>query len=212
LRKRAGLTQSDIARRLDMSPAGYQRYENGTSEPSMDSLQVISKLLNVSVEHLITGEKAPFLIAEPSLRYEECGSDLSIVPVYDIQAAAGAGAFNDDQPPVSCLALRNEFIKADLKTTAAALFMVSAVGDSMEPTIRSGDMLLCDRSRKDYRADGIYIVRMSDQLVVKFIQALTGGMLRLTSSNPLYQPVDVQAGDSDFEVLARVIWVCKRIV
>ena len=52
LRKKAGHTQASMAEALDFSVRGYQKYEQGESFPSPETITRIADLLNVSVSDL----------------------------------------------------------------------------------------------------------------------------------------------------------------
>lgn len=52
-RIKAGLTQNELAKKIDVSDITISRYENGRREPSLDTLFDISNALNVSVNKLV---------------------------------------------------------------------------------------------------------------------------------------------------------------
>ena len=53
LRKLYGYTQKDVAARLGITQPSYIRYENGTSEPTLQCLANISAIYDVSVDYLL---------------------------------------------------------------------------------------------------------------------------------------------------------------
>lgn len=55
LRKKNGLTQDELAEALGMSRQAVSRWEMGASRPSMDKLQQLSELYDVSADYLING-------------------------------------------------------------------------------------------------------------------------------------------------------------
>ena len=56
LRRRAGMSQSELAKRLKVSPSAVGMYEQGRREPSADMLLAIARTLNVTVDYLLSGE------------------------------------------------------------------------------------------------------------------------------------------------------------
>lgn len=52
LRVASGMSQKDMAAKLDLSVPSYSNYENGYSEPPMEILQNFCEILNVSVSDL----------------------------------------------------------------------------------------------------------------------------------------------------------------
>ena len=53
LRKREGLSQFDLAEKLQVSRQAISRWEVGTARPSMENLQVLSKLYQVPLDVLL---------------------------------------------------------------------------------------------------------------------------------------------------------------
>ena len=58
LRKRNGLTQLDLAEKLNVSRQAISRWEVGSAVPSTDNLRILSELYNVSVDDILKGEVA----------------------------------------------------------------------------------------------------------------------------------------------------------
>lgn len=52
IRKKEGLTQIEIARKANITPMSYQRYEAGKRVPNTYTSQLIAKILNSTVEDL----------------------------------------------------------------------------------------------------------------------------------------------------------------
>lgn len=74
--------------------------------------------------------------------------------------------------------------------------------------LREGDDLLVDKSRKPFR-DGVYVVRLDDNLLVKRLASQGGGRFSLLSQNLSYPPISVSA--EDFELIGRVVWKSGRL-
>ncbi|MFI3206313.1 MAG: helix-turn-helix domain-containing protein [Clostridia bacterium] len=58
LRENNGLTQEFVAEKLHLTRSAYSYYESGTTEPSMKSILILSKIFNVSPEYLLTQESS----------------------------------------------------------------------------------------------------------------------------------------------------------
>lgn len=56
LRKKQGLTQMELAEKLNVSRQAISRWEVGAAVPSIDNLVVLSKLYCVSVDYLLKDE------------------------------------------------------------------------------------------------------------------------------------------------------------
>ena len=57
-RKTAGLTQADVAARLDVSRQAVSRWESGQSKPSTEKLLALGALYGVSIDGLLNAENA----------------------------------------------------------------------------------------------------------------------------------------------------------
>ena len=62
------------------------------------------------------------------------------------------------------------------------------------------------------RSDGIYLMRSGDALLVKRLQFLPDGEIRVISDNPAYEPFTVHPsdGESDFNIVGRIVWAGRK--
>lgn len=58
LRKRAKLSQEQLAKQLNVSASAIGMYEQGRREPSIGTLVELSQIFGVSLDYLITGSDA----------------------------------------------------------------------------------------------------------------------------------------------------------
>ena len=65
-RKAVGLTQADVAARLNVSRQAVSRWESGQSKPSTEKLLALSNLYGISLDHLLNAEE-PIVKAAPDL-------------------------------------------------------------------------------------------------------------------------------------------------
>lgn len=89
----------------------------------------------------------------------------------------------------------------------ADLSAIRVEGDSMEPTLRSGDEIFVDRNKRS--GEGIHVVRIGDALHVKQVQASAPGRIALISANDSYAPIDLAR--DEVEVIGRVVWKGGRV-
>lgn len=55
-RREAGLSQAELARRLQISASAMGMYEQGRREPSMEILVALARELGVTTDYLLTGQ------------------------------------------------------------------------------------------------------------------------------------------------------------
>lgn len=58
VRKRSGMTQADLAEKLDVSRQAVSRWELGTAKPDFENLIAISDLFGVPIDYLLKGNDA----------------------------------------------------------------------------------------------------------------------------------------------------------
>ncbi|OBX07819.1 hypothetical protein QV08_06685 [Gallibacterium salpingitidis] len=135
-------------------------------------------------------------------------STFELIPYFSIKASAGYGAFTEGSAkPTRYLAFTKEWI-ARKGLHKKDLVMISATGDSMEPSIYNGDVLLVDTSNKDARDGSIYVIRIDDQLWVKRIQGLIGGIRLISDNKAIYSAIDVSfAQNQNVEIIGQVVHV-----
>jgi len=56
LRRSAGMSQADLAKRLQVSPSAIGMYEQGRREPAADLLIAMARVFSVSTDYLLTGK------------------------------------------------------------------------------------------------------------------------------------------------------------
>lgn len=184
------------------------RYINGVSQPALQPIAKLCDAAGVGLEWLVTGEGEPTAQATAPTSTDEDGADsfadrYALVPLYDVRVSAGHGAFADSEKVLTQLAFTRYWLHK-LGLHAAHLAAVRVDGDSMEPTIRSGDVLLLDRAQTHPRDGAIYVMRRDDWLVAKRVQLLAGGRVRVISDNPAYPPEEV--APEQLDLLGRVVW------
>ena len=58
-RKRSGMTQQDVADKLSMERSSYARYETGTREPDMATLEALVKVFDTNISYLTGHSESP---------------------------------------------------------------------------------------------------------------------------------------------------------
>lgn len=99
--------------------------------------------------------------------------------------------------------LNRELIKHPLAT-----FYLWVTGDSMEPVICAGGLLIVDRMAQT-RDDDIVIARIGAEFCIKKLRIEQDGRVWLLSENKAYQPIEIME-EMDFEVWGRVMWSLER--
>lgn len=186
----------------------------GGQAPNVIQLVRIAEACGVSVDWLATGR----LPVHPLERLEPlqdtspvvaagCMEGYVLVPRYDVRASAGGGSVVHSEQVVDHLAFKADWVRNRLGVNPAHLLLLEAVGDSMEPTISDGDLLLVSTYEPRIRDNAIYALNVSGDLMVKRVQKKLDGTLVVSSDNPRYSAEEVEARNSDLlRVIGQVLW------
>ena len=63
LRRKMGMTQLDLARRLEISDKAISKWETGQGYPDITIFPTLSEIFGVSIDYLMLGEKKGIAIA-----------------------------------------------------------------------------------------------------------------------------------------------------
>jgi phage repressor protein C with HTH and peptisase S24 domain len=137
--------------------------------------------------------------------------EFAMIPRLDVQASAGGGRLALSEDPLEYLAFQADWLRSRGINPASARIL-TARGDSMEETIRDGDVLLIDTSIDRIRDNAIYIVVYGEMVLVKRVHGRLNGSLQLISDNPRYPPEEVTPGEVDqLNIAGRVMWFGRTI-
>ena len=137
--------------------------------------------------------------------------ELISVPVLDVQASAGHGAFADSERPRARMRFDPSWLRG-LKLDPAQLSVIQVMGDSMAPTLNDGDDILVNLNDGPAGLrDGIYVLRLDGALNVKrLIVDRARGRVSVKSDNPAYTSWPT-LGPSRLDVIGRVVWAGRRL-
>ena len=133
-----------------------------------------------------------------------------VLPSFDLKAAAGPGRYLEAQQRVGSVQICQDIVMRILRSSGgvalASLALVTVAGDSMEPTIRDGDIVVIDRSVRTIDRDGLYLFTFGDETFIKRIQRMPKA-LSVNSDNKLYKPWEIKPNEAtELHVHGRVLW------
>lgn len=222
-RERLGLLQKDLLEPVGVNKGTIIRWESGSSIPS-DKLAELAKL-GFDISYIVTGTRTVSAKKDTSIEEKRTAQqhlskkeanflppNLFFVPVVDVEASAGHGAmviseeYTDKSMVFDCqwLSKRN--------LNKSNLVVITAKGDSMHPTIISGESLVVDTSPLDNFVDGIYVIDLDSHLLVKRLQRQFTGGIKILSDNPAYEAQLVPQESLDqLHIVGRVVWMGKDL-
>lgn len=177
-----------------------------------DDMDKIIKHFGISMNYFGSPDDFPNPGQEYSDQQEDDFDEEYIrVNVYDIEAAAGAGAIVENNVIANKLAFKKSWIRSSSNATNNDLAVITVSGDSMNPTLFDGDHILVDMTVTSVKSDGIYVIRNDDMILVKRISLNPVSKLcTIKSDNSFYESWE-GCKPSDLDILGRVIWMGRNI-
>lgn len=204
-----GFNIKQFSRQTGIPYRTLQNYLLGLREPTIENISKISTHLGINLNWLLTGEGEIF-IKKPETTPETTPEDFILIPMVSGKISAGKGLspIEDAQVEIK-LAFRKDWIKR--KGDPSKMSLIRVEGDSMEPTLRSGDIVLIDGNRNYVDLHGgIYAIFVLDSIMIKRIQLIfTEKKLKIISDNPKYEPIIVSP--DEISVIGKVIWIGREI-
>jgi phage repressor protein C with HTH and peptisase S24 domain len=200
-----GLSDRAFAARIGISPTSLYNYLNGQT-PGVDKVVGIAGACGVSIAWLITGigDRSPDAAAGSA-------NGMTPVPLLDLRASAGSGAAGGAGEPVDVFPMPEQLLRST-GVRADKARVLTVIGDSMEPTLSSGDLLLVDTSVRTVKGEALYVLVREDELFVKRAQKRLNGSVLISSDNPRYHPEEFSESDAvRLRVAGRVVWFGRSI-
>ena len=196
LRGRKGLTQKDFSELMGVSRGYLASVETERQEPSYAFIKSLIDTFDVSADELIKGQNV-------------ANNDPSFVtvPRYTVSASAGNGdSFVSDPLDITYYAFSLQWIKRR-GLDPKELQIIEVKGDSMEPKLWDGDLILIDRSQTDPKDGRAFVVRVWDEFVVKKVQITGQSAISLISANSEYPPQELKLplDERDFQIIGQVV-------
>ena len=186
----------------------------------LSTLDALSRLTGARLEWLVYGQ-GPMRASETGEMQagDELAGDDLVAPIpgtvlisrYDARASAGPGNGLSEGAILGQVAFSEAWVRRSLGRDPAQLALLEARGDSMEPTIRDGDVIMIDTSAMEIVSGRIYVLRVDGELMLKRLQRRVNGAVVVLSDNPRYPPEEVPQGQSAPTILGEVLWRGHRV-
>lgn len=213
-REERGLTRDAFGTAIGATAAKVQALEGGRQRVDHLTLEALSRNLGVDANWLLLGKdnhhSAPQNGQELSPKsgntVSQCETDFIPIPRFDVEAAAGTGANVSGEQQNGAYAFSRSWLTRR-GLDARQLAVISVRGDSMEPKLRSGDLILIDQAQSAPSDGDTYVIRIGDELVVKQLQLIASGRIALLSANASYPPRELTITDmpDDTAIIGRVV-------
>jgi transcriptional regulator with XRE-family HTH domain len=226
------MSRSELVRRSGVSKQQLSRLENGLIRLRLDHLKPFANALGFSPEQILlwgrfpgTGDhiESSDVLPERGGREETVGPAKGQVPELDTRAGLGGGGVPsrevrkdgrhaDPVKPEGWL-FPPSFVREQLHTAATRLLVLDTNGDSMAPTILSGERVIVDTGHKTPTPDGLYAIRDTfGAIVVKRLQVTRNTKpvrVKIISDNPNHATEEVPL--SELEIVGKVLCCLKMV-
>lgn len=235
-RRKAGLNQSELARKLGVTPQSVQAWESGKSTPRPTMMKKISKELGMHAEVIIQAALSELPDDDPYgaerfsrewLNEDEPGTaakDLSGVVAWDasspvapdevevpflaeVELSAGSGRTSVESMPAQKLRFDRAMLR-ELGIQPDHVVCATVHGHSMSPVLPDGATVGIDTGSTLVREGKIYAIDHGGQLRVKNLQRLPAGGLRMRSYDREEYPDETY---SEADIIQQEIKIIGRV-
>lgn len=144
----------------------------------------------------------------------ETDEDFAMLRRLNVKASAGNGNLVFYESEKGRLAFRHDFLRSEGVKEHEAV-VIYADGQSMEPTIPDGAVLLVDIGCTELSNNNIFVIRVDGEILVKRLRKEIGGGVVIVSDNPdkhKYPDILVSPDKEDhLSIIGRVFWMGARL-
>jgi len=194
-----------------------------TSNPKHDTLVALASVLGCSVNDLVGDEPSTQHSARPP-----APSAISRIPEVDVRGGMGGGGvaaleINHTDEWGNQIArddvrgtwdMPTDYLRHELRVVPARVQIIEVRGDSMEPTLSSGDRVMIDLDDVDPGPGGVFAVWDGMSVLVKRIERVHKSdppAVRVVSDNVHHSPFELVLDDGGGRIIGRAVWFGRRM-
>jgi phage repressor protein C with HTH and peptisase S24 domain len=200
--------KSAIVRRSGVPDRSLGHYLAGSADPKPYALARIAVACGVNLNWLLLGEGENWHSrAEPGDERPELA--FSLVRRLAFRASAGNGSLVLDEEAGTTAFPKAILGGLHLKVENARI--LTAIGESMRPTIEDGDPLLIDTSDLEVIDGRIYVFTIGDQVLLKRLRRRGKTLLMRADNRDLYPDEEEVPQIEPVLIVGRVRWVGRSL-
>lgn len=189
LRLKKGLSQKAFGKAIGAAQNTVCNWENGNRQPDNEKLTIIANYFNVSVDYLLGNTQKNNASENKGVKIPVLGDIAAGIPITAIQDIIDYEEITEE------MAATGEF------------FALRVNGDSMEPKISKGDVVIVRQQSDCDNGDTAVVLINGDTATLKRIKKRPEGIM-LVSTNPNYEPMfysNREINDLPVIVLGKVV-------
>uniref|UniRef100_UPI0035CA80C6 S24 family peptidase n=1 Tax=uncultured Sphingomonas sp. TaxID=158754 RepID=UPI0035CA80C6 len=178
-----------------------------TKDIKLGTVEKLARALGLSLADLLPGalDSPPVPGEEPDDR-----RDTVEIASLDLSLSMGPGTLIEEFIENEPFRMSLWLVQMITRTPSDRLRLVRGIGDSMEPTLRTGDHILVDiNERALSRINGIYWIDFDGSHGIKRLRPAGKGRIMVISDNPVAP--DFEVASAELRIQGRVIWYGREL-
>ncbi len=177
-RQMRGMKQTDLCKLLDVSQSSLSGWENGKFEPDIATLKKLADIFGTTIDSILGTKSEPRLLASDrkGIKIPVVGSSAAGFPIDAIMEYIDENDPDTWEEISESMAATGEYVAVRIK------------GDSMEPRIMDGDIIIVRLQDSIDTGDTAIVFIEENEATCKKIKKRPDGIL-LISGNPKYEPM-----------------------
>lgn len=194
------LSQDDLAKMVGVSKSTISQWELGKTLPKHKNFRLLANSLGCSISYLEEG------VGEIREERSEYQFNVRKIPFFNIvKVAANAGCFNQSEE------FRYIHIDDLPVHVSDELICLLASGDSMEPVIKHGSLLVVDTSKTNIIDGKVYVFHQAGIVRMKLF-SYEKNHLKLASYNERFKDEMYRFDEIDeLTVIGQVMWFSTKL-
>ena len=195
-----GITQVEASKQIGVTRQLVGRWLTGESEPDRKNLIDLAAFLELPPAYLMLGNDGAF---SP----EDIQDDTITIPVMCVETP---NEFFEPAKSIRSIRVEKNWIQSKSTTNDFnTLRIINIEGDNMHPTLIRGDYAIVDTSINTFTIEGIYLVKIQGQMMIKRLLRNLDGGLELKNDHTQYPSLTVPADSVQaIEIIGKCIISC----
>lgn len=194
LRIEKNYTQSDLAKKLHLTPKAISFYENNQREPDIDTLYKIAEIFNVSIDYLNGKSKSRLTEGQDYITINVYGTIPAGIPIEAIEDITDT-----------------EDISLKEYDRSKEYLGLKVEGDSMYPKYLDGDTVIIEKTPDCESGTDAAVYVNGYEATLKTVIKNENGTITLKPINPNYSPTTYGDGDDPVRILGIVKEIRRKI-
>ena len=204
-----GISAREASLRAGLKQDALRTIKRGEN-PSSEKLAKIASALETTPNWLLGLEEYH---PAPDLPPDEV-SPPRFVPIrqLDVNAGLGAGGFPDDHAQPKTFWMPADLIEWQMGGKPDDFVVMETEGQSMEPTLLNGDLVLVDQRKRNPSNPGLFALWDGFGVVIKWLERVAHSSppkIRLISENERFSTYEVLAEEAS--VVGKVVWFARKL-